>query len=248
MEVKVKSLEKSIKILECFSIKEPELGITEISHLLGLNKSNVHNIISTLEKLGYIEKNGETGKYRLGLKIMNLSHVLTATMPFQNIVHRCISELSAQIDEIVYFGIPHGKNVMYLDGAFPAKLYNTRWVQGMTAPMVCTGIGKAMLAYMDDEFVESLLTEPLVKYTDYTITDPEALREELKITRIRGYSIDNMEHEYGVKCVGVPVFNQSGKLVGAMSTTGPSLRFSDDQIPAFAAMLKEKAEIIGRSI
>lgn len=248
MDIKVKSLEKAIKILECFSTKEPELGITEISHRLDLNKSNVHNIISTFEKMGYLYKNNDTARYRLGLKIMHLSHVLTTTMPFQNIVHRCLTELSAEIDEIVYFGILDGKNVMYLDGAFPDKLYNTRWVQGMTAPLICTGIGKAMLAFMDDEFVESLLVESLVKYTNYTIIDPEAMREELRITRARGYSIDNMEHEYGVKCVGVPVFNQSGKLVGAMSTTGPSLRFNEEQISIFATMLKEKAEIIGRSV
>lgn len=125
---------------------------------------------------------------------------------------------------------------MYLDGVFPEKIYNTRWVQGMTAPLVCTGIGKAMLAFM------------LVKCTENTITDPEALREELMLTRERGYSIDNMEHEYGIKCVGVPEFDQSGKPVGAMSTAGSSLRFSEEQIPVFAEMLKEKAEIIKRSI
>lgn len=248
MEVKVKSLEKAMKILECFSIKEPELGITEISNQLNLNKSNVHNIITTFEKLGYIDKNKENGKYRLGLKIMHLSHVLSTTMAFHNIVHRCLNELSEKIDEIVYFGIPNEKNVMYLDGAFPEKMYNTRWVQGMTAPLICTGIGKAMLAYMDDEFVESLLAEPLVRYTDYTITDPVAMREELKLTRTRGYSIDNMEHEYGVKCVGVPIFNGSGIVMGALSTTGPSLRFDEEQSAIFASMLKEKAKIIGRSI
>lgn len=248
MGVKVKSLEKAIRILECFSVKEPELGITEISNRLDLKKSNVHGIISTLLNLGYIEKNNETSKYRLGLKIMHLSHILSTTMPFHNVIHRCLKELSEKIDEIVYFGIPHGKNVMYLDGAFPEKLYNTRWVQGMTAPLVCTGIGKAMLAFMEEEFVESLLAEPLEKYTDNTITDPDAMREELKITKIRGYSIDNMEHEYGVKCVGVPVFNQYGKLIGAMSATGPSLRFNEEQIALFAEILKEKAESISRSI
>lgn len=248
MDVKVKSLEKALRILECFTVKEPELGITEISVKLGLNKSNVHNIISTFEKMGYIDKKKENDKYRLGLKIMHLSHVLSTTMPFHNIVHRCLKELSTKIEEIVYFGIPSDGNVVYLDGSFPENMYNTRWVQGMSAPLVCTGIGKAMLAHMDEEFVESLLAKPLARYTDYTITDPDKLKEELELTRKRGYSIDNMEHEYGVKCVGVPVLNEFGGLVGALSTTGPSLRFDDEQTKYFASLLKEKAIIIGRSV
>lgn len=245
MEAKVKSLEKALKILECFSIRKAELGITEISNMLDLNKSNVHNIISTFEHMGYIEKNLDNDKYRLGLKIMHLSHVLSTTMPFHNVVNRCLKELSAQIDEIVYFGIPNGNQVMYLDGVFPEKAFNTRWVQGMTAPLVCTGIGKAMLAYMDTEFVESILAKQLESYTDYTITDPEKIRQELALTRQRGYSIDNMEHEYGVRCVGVPVFGRDGRLMGALSTTGPSLRFEGEYSEQFAQLLKQKATYIG---
>ena len=247
MEVKVKSLKKAIRVLECFTVKQPELGITEISNLLDLNKSNVHNIVTTFEQLGYMEKNKDNDKYRLGLKIMHLSHVLSTTMTFHSIVHRSLNELTAKIDEIVYFGIPDGDQVMYLDGAFPEKMYNTRWVQGMTAPLVCTGIGKAMLAFMEQDFVESILAKSLEKYTDFTITDPDRMREELLQTRLRGYSIDNMEHEFGIKCVGVPVLNPAGEVMGALSTTGPSLRFDDEHMEQFAAMLKEKADLIGRN-
>lgn len=240
----VKSLEKALKILDCFSIEKPELGITEISQMMGLYKSNVFNIVSTFVSCGYLEQNPETGKYRIGLKIMSLSHILSTSMGFHSVVHRCINELAKSIDEIVYFGIPNGENVMYMEGAYPEKCYNIRWVQGMTAPLVCTAIGKAMLAYMDESFIDRLLQKPLQKYTDYTITDPDVLRAELLLTKQRGYSVDNMEHEYGIKCVGVPVFNHSGELVGALSTTGPSLRFNKEQSEIFVSMLKEKAEII----
>lgn len=244
MEAKVKSLEKALKVLGCFSIEEPELGITEISQKLGLYKSNVYNIVATFEQCGYLEQNKENGKYHLGLIVMNLSHILSTSMGFHSVVHRCINELAEAIDEIVYFGIPDGDNVMYLEGAFPEKFYNIRWVQGMTAPLACTAIGKAMLAYMDDATISRVLSKPLERFTEYTITDPEILRAELLLTRKRGYSTDNMEHEYGIKCVGVPVFNRSGEVMGALSTTGPSLRFDEKQSSVFVAMLKEKAEVI----
>lgn len=248
-KVKVKSLEKSLKILECFSVETPELGITEISHLLDLYKSNVYNIVSTFEQCGYLEQNKQTGKYRLGHNIMKLAHVFNTTMGFHSIVKRCITDLSEEIDEIVYFGIPDGENVMYMEGAFPEKYYyNIRSIQGLTAPMVCTSIGKAMLAYMGEGFIDKVLEKPLERFTDYTITDSVQMKKELIKIKDRGYSTDNMEHEYGIKCVGVPVFNRAEEVVGALSTTGPSLRFSEEQSLVFVKLLKEKAEFLSSRI
>ncbi|MCL2864785.1 MAG: IclR family transcriptional regulator [Lachnospiraceae bacterium] len=246
MEAKIKSLEKAMNVLGCFTVTKPELGITDISQELDLYKSTVHNIVSTLELCGYLEQNTTTGKYRLGLKILELSHVLSSTMGSHNVIHRCLTELVEETDETCYFAIPKNEDVIYMDGAFPDRMYNTRWVQGMKASMVCTGIGKAMLAYMSDDFIENLLSKPLIKHTDYSITDPDVMREELRLTRARGYSIDNMEHEYGIKCVGVPVFNRQGEIVGGLSTTGPSLRFNDEQIVIFSNMLRKKAEDLGQ--
>ena len=241
IEVKVKSLKKALDILDCFTLERPELGITELSTLLSLNKSNVHNIVSTFEACGYLEQNPESEKYRLSLKILQLAHIASRNMSFQSIVHKAVNELAETFDEIVYFGKPDGENVMYMDGGFPEKVYNVRWVQGMTAPLVCTSIGKAILAYMPEEFICRVLEKPLEKFTEYTITDPEKIHAQLKHIKECGYSEDRMEHEYGIKCVGVPVFNNYGKLIGALSTTGPSLRFTDENMSAYVAALKKKA-------
>ncbi|MFA5658724.1 MAG: IclR family transcriptional regulator [Oscillospiraceae bacterium] len=247
-KIKVKSLKKAIDILECFSLEKAELGITEISNRLNLNKSNVHNIITTFEECGYIEHNPENGKYRLGLKILQLSHIVSRSMSFQSIIRKSVSALSKEIDEIVYFGIPDGESVMYMDAEFPEKAFNIRWVQGMTAPLVCTAIGKAMLAFMDNDFVNRILETPLVRFTDDTITDPDEMRIELIRTKQRGYSLDCMEHEYGIKCVGVPVFDHNGRLIGALSTTGPSLRFNDEKLKLSAELLKKKAKEMQQAI
>jgi len=248
MEPKVKSLDKALRILSCFSLEEPELGVTEISKRFDLYKSNVHNIVATLEQNGFLERNEATGKYRLGLKVMRLAHVVSSSMGFHSVIHRSVKELSETIDEIVYFGIPYGDDVMYMEGAFPEKIYSLRWVAGMTAPLACTGIGKAILAFSDGKTVDRVLARPMERFTDNTITDPETMRAELATTRKRGYSTDNMEHEYGIKCVGVPVFNRSGELLGALSATGPSLRFSEARVEQFVALLKEKAAMIRDSL
>lgn len=248
MDAKVKSLDKALHLLSCFTFEEPELGVTELSRRFDLYKSNVHNLLSTFEQHGFVEKNEASGKYRLGLKIVRLAHVVSANMGFHSVVHRCVAELSEATDEIVYFGIPYGECVMYMEGAFPEKIYNLRWVAGMTAPLACTGIGKAILAFLDEKAIDSVLLTPVERFTDYTITDPDILRAELALTKRRGYSTDNMEHEYGIKCVGVPVFSRTGELLGALSTTGPSLRFNEDQVAHFVSLLKQKAVQIKDSL
>ena len=121
-------------------------------------------------------------------------------------------------------------------------------VLGMTAPLVCTGIGKAILAYMPEEQIDELLSKPIEKFTDNTITDPDKLREELKKIRNNGYSVDNMEHEYGVKCVAVPVLNHLGQVQGAVSITGPSLRFPASSYKKYASKLQNVAVQIGQSL
>lgn len=248
MDAKVKSLDKALRILNCFTVDEPELGITELSKQLDLYKSNVHNIIATFEKNGFIEQNPQTGKYRLSLGILRLSHVVTSSQNAQDIIHRYVTELSAKFNEIVYFGVFYNEQVMYLDGAYPDQIYNFRWGAGMVAPLTCTSIGKAILAFSDESVISRVLEKPMKRFTDSTITDPQLLREDLKRTRERGYSTDNMEHEYGVKCVGVPVYNRGGELIGALSTTGPSLRFNEERTSYCARILKEAALAIRNSI
>lgn len=243
-EAKLKSLEKTFKILECFTNKQPELGITEISNRLGLYKSNVHSILTTLEGLGYVEQNKATNKYYLGRNFIRLSRVAISAFTHNGSVHRTLKEISDKLDETVYYGVPEGNHVIYLEGAYPDTARSTNLIQGVTAPLVCTGIGKAILAYSPEAMVNQVLSEPLEKYTEYTLVSQAALREDLVQTRLRGYSVDNMEHEYGVKCVGVPVLNQYNEAIAAISVTGPSLRLEEARIPQIAALLKEKAKSI----
>ena len=238
-EPKLKSLEKTFQILECFTGGEPGLGITEISKRLGLYKSNVHSILTTLESMGYIEQDPNTSKYYLGRKFIKLSHVAMAASGFNSRVRRCLREISAEVEETVYYGVPDGHYVIYLDGAYPDVTRNTNIITGVTAPLVCTGIGKAILAFKDEAFIDEVLKDPLERFTDNTITDKGELRENLAQIRSRGYSIDDMEHEYGIKCVGVPVLNRFKEVVAGVSVTGPSLRFGDERIQELAAILKK---------
>ncbi len=224
-EYKVKSLAKAVRVLECFSVENPEMGVSEIAQLMNYQKSTVFNILSTFEDLGYVAQNPQTGKYYLALKILHFGYIVNSHLDLRRIFHQPMAEISREIGEVCYMGVPHDGRVLYVDSTSPQGSNVFRNITGETAPMYCTGLGKALLAFLDEESRARILQEPRQKYTDYTITDQEALLANLDEVRRNGFSMDNMEHEFGIRCVAVPIFANDGKPMAAISVSGPSLRF-----------------------
>ena len=239
-EIKVKSLQKALEILNCFT-KKSSWGVTELSEYLNLNKSNVHNILTTFKSMEYLDQDEETGKYKLGMAIYTLSRALGKNLEIGSIALPYMQELADKSGERVYLAIPHGDEVIYVTSTYPQEaVYLMRTIMGERAKMYCTGLGKAMLAYLPKDQVDEYLSRPLERHTEYTLTDPEALRAELEGIRRRGYSVDNMEHEFGIKCVAVPIFNRQHEVEGAISITGPSRRFGEDMIPELAEEIRKR--------
>lgn len=241
-DIKVKSLYKAVKLLDCFTITAPERGISELAEMTGMLKSTVHNIVTTFEKCRILEKNPENNKYRLGLKILQLGNNFLSTNDIRNSIKPFLARISEKISENVYFVVLSDDEALYLDAVYPSMFSPGRTIIGNRAPLFCTGVGKAMLANLSVEDVKRILSKGMPSYTRNTITDEARLMEELTAVQQRGYAVDNMEHEYGIKCVAAPLFNSNGKVMGAISVSGPSLRFSDDTIRKYAEILLEACE------
>jgi len=239
-EIKVKSLIKSLNILECFTAKTPELGITEIAKQLNLNKSNVFNIINTLVVAGYVEKNPQTDLYRLSLKMLEFSYVITSRIEYQAIVMQIMQRLANELNHAVYFGVLHGKEVLYLYNTYPKSISNeylVRSLMGEKAPLYCTSLGKAMLSTLSNEEIPDHLEGKLIPFTSTTITSEEELLSDLKVSATRGYAVDNCEHEEGIRCIGVPLRSRDGRMFGAMCVSGPVQHIPDEEIENTAKIL-----------
>lgn len=239
-KIKNKSLQKAINVLNCFIEKQP-LGVTEISEMLDMYKSNVYDILSTLAAMGYVAKNEESGKYYLGIGAVRLGRAAKETNSFQQLAGKHIRQLSRETGETCYLTIPQGFNVYYLDATAPSEsnTFLAASLRNSTDTMNSTSSGKSMLAFMPEEFIEDYLSAPLPRFTEYTITDPEEMRRELSQIRIRGYAVDNMESSIGVKCVGMPIITEGGEVVGAVSVSGPSPRFTEEKIEKIVESLSK---------
>ncbi len=247
-EPKVKSLYRALKLLECFDEKNTELGASELSRMSGNLKSTTHNIMETFVMCGFAERNPDNGKYRLGHKIMELSSTMYLSNDFRQLLRPYIGRIANHCNETVYLAVPQQASVLYLDAAYPNGSIHVSSVIGKRVPMYCTAVGKAMLADMPEEVFDLVIKEGMPSLTPTTLTTEEDLRNDLNETRKRGYAIDNMEHEYGIRCMGIDVKNIRGKVVGGISLSGPSLRLTNEKFEMLAPFMRQIREEIRKII
>ena len=246
---KMKSLKKAIDVLTCFSASQPELGVTEISERLGIQKSTIHNILATFEQNGFVEQDARTRKYRLGLAILSLGNVVREGLSLRRVALPVMERARDHFAETVHLAIEQEGFVVYLESVQPADRSVARLATGKRAYMHCTGVGKAILAFAPDERVREIVARHgLPRFTDHTITDEIALLAELEATRRRGYAVDNMEHEWGIRCVAVPIRSENGRVEASMSISGPSERFPLDRIDTLAQPLVQMGLEVSRRL
>lgn len=251
-EAKMQSLGKALHILDYFQVDRPEGTVTEISDYFGYTKSNVYNILQTLESFGYVEQNPKTKEYRLGYAILRRSFVYNQTNDKWERVQEFLSATANSVNELANFATIRDRQLLYLGQCIPRNrqllLTDYANVVGYTAPLYCTGLGKAMLAYQSEDYVDEIIAEGFEAFTPTTIRTGDQLRQELEKIRGAGYAIDNMEHSYGVRCVAVPVLNAAGEAVFAISLRGMSVQFDDARIRELADALKQCAREIRKHI
>lgn len=244
-EAKVKSLYKSLQILDCFSAEKPELGISEIAKMLEMTKSNVHNIVSTLVSAGYLEKKSNSDKYGLTHKMLEFSYIITSQLGFQAPVQLSMQKLAQKVQGVVFFGVLHGPFVLYMFATLPESQDSNmvvRSIMGEKAPLYCTSIGKALLMTLDEqEILDRVNQLERIQYTPNTLVTDKALLEDLKKSKERGYAEDNIEHEANVHCIGVPIFTHTGNLIGAMSVSGLPVQLSKQELEQVTKALQEAA-------
>lgn len=222
------------------------MGLMEISKEMNLNKSTVHRILNSLIYMGYVKQNDMTSQYMLTYKICTLSERILKSVDLVDLAHPFLKELSFRTGETVHLVQRDGTNAVYIDKV-ETDTNTVRLISsiGKTIPLYCSGVGKAMLAGMEESSVRKIWNFSEIKaYTDKTIVDIDSLLRELKIIRERGYSVDDEENEIGVRCVAVALDDYRGKPNYAISISAPEIRMKEERMRELAGMLLETKRIL----
>lgn len=221
----IRVLERAVQILTLLSDGRPRT-LTEISEEIGFSNSTAFRLLVTLANHHLVERDPKDGRYRLGLRCLELARAYHDSSDLRRIALPELEKLRDETGETVHLAILDEMEVVYLEklhGHHAIGLMSSR--VGARLPAYCTGLGKILLAYANpDEVRNHFAQRGLQRFTSETITDVSTLMHHLEQVRLNGYALDRGEHEAEVRCVAAPIFDADGKVVAAISVSGPASR------------------------
>jgi DNA-binding IclR family transcriptional regulator len=241
----VQSLSRAIAILHAFNRETPELGVTEISKLVGLHKSTTFRLLSTLIAEGLVSQDPETGRYRLAVGVLELAGRVQVHTEVRQAARSTMQPLAQRLGATVNIAIFDRGMSFNIEQAVPAGylVINYGWV-GRRTPLHATSTGKILLAWLPAAEIRALLSHPLERYTPNTITSMEVLERELERVRAAGYAVGREEYEVGLNAIAAPVRDVSGGVIAALSVSSPAYRLAPESFETAAAELVEAAAAV----
>ncbi len=245
----VKSVSRALDIITLVSLKKGGLGVTEIANQIDINKSSVYRILSTLVQYGYIEQDSETGRYKLGYKLLEVSSKLLESIDLRAEARPYLQELENLTNEVIHLVVYDQGEVVYIEKLEGNETLRMHSKVGKRAPMHCTSVGKAILAYLPTNVVQDILDRKgMPMHTDKTITNKDNFLQELIEVRKRGYALDTEENEYGITCIAVPIFDHLGKVIAAVSISGPTMRMTKERMEKLQSQMIQIGKKISKRL
>jgi DNA-binding IclR family transcriptional regulator len=240
----IQSVQRAAAILRCFTNTDSELSVTSLSEQLGWHKSTVSRLLSTLQREGFVEKNLETDKYRLGLELVTLAGIVLERIDLRQVAHPYLSTLAELTQETVNIVILSGNECMNIGGAASPRPIQYVGRIGRRTPCHCTSGGKVLLAYLTPKERQEILTKELPRFTEKTIVDYDSLEQALGQVCEQGYAITHEEHQEGLSAVAAPIYDHRERVIAAVVVSGPTYRIGPGDIEAFVEPVQKGAREI----
>ncbi|SDT46306.1 IclR family transcriptional regulator [Actinoplanes derwentensis] len=237
----VQSVDRALSILEILAHRRAA-GVTEIGKELGVHKSTAFRLLAALENRGFVEQAQDRGTYRLGLGIVRLAGSVAAQLDVSRQGHAACEQLAAELGETVNIAIldsDRAVNVSQSRGA--ASVASHDWI-GKQTPLHATSSGKVLLAFAPAAVRESVLGQPLERFTVATVTGAAELAAELDRARSTGWAFTAEEYEVGLNAIAAPIRGADGSVVAALSVSGPAYRLIRAAFPEVAKQVLAAAD------
>lgn len=236
------SVRNSVRLMKSFSVNQPSRRVTDLAKELGLAKSTVSRLVSTLASEGFLEKDPETNEYRLGLGVLALSGILTHNLEIHKEAAPVLADVVATTKEAAHLAILNGFDTVYIDkeeGVHPAKM---KTYLGKHNPTHAVSSGKVLLAFSGDLFIDAYIEKGLPAFASRTITDPAKLKKVLERIRKDGYALSFAEMSDDVASIAAPIRDYTGNVVAAITVVGQEKRIMSSRTDQIIRVVKDAAD------
>ncbi|MEC3916055.1 IclR family transcriptional regulator [Nocardia sp. CDC160] len=245
--IPVQSVDRALTALEIVA-KLGSAGITEIAAELGVHKSTVSRLMAVLEARGYVEQLSERGKYRLGFTVVRLAGSTSAHMDLPRQSQDICDELAARVGETTNIAILDSDRIINVAEAVGSAGIALRTWVGQSCPAHATSSGKALLSELPVTDLRSRLRKRLESFAPNTITDLSVLQAQLQHVRADGWASCEEELEIGLNAVAAPIRDSDGRIIAALSVSGPTYRLPATRFPEIARQTIDSAQAISRRL
>ena len=236
-------------MLEAVAEDAEGLSNAEISRKLQIPKSSASYILRTLETQGYLNRNAETGKYRVGLKVLSLSRGALTGIDVREVALPIMRHLVEKTNLTCHLAILDGPDAVYIEKVEPTGFIRMDTWVGRRMRVHATSVGKSLVAHIPQERLEKMLAERgMEKRTSKTITTVARLLKDLEKVREQGYAVDDEENNMGARCVGASVFNQNGSIEAAIGLSGTINQVNPHTMPRILEHLKDAARHVSMQL
>ncbi|WFE75637.1 IclR family transcriptional regulator [Roseinatronobacter sp. S2] len=238
---------KALDVLDLVASFGRPVRFSDVLEQSPFPKATLYRLLQTLVSQGMLAFDPDRSCYTMGIRLVRLAHVAWAQSSLAPIARPHLDRLSAQVGETVHLAQLDHAQVLYVDkrnARMPIQMYSQA---GKVGPAYCTGVGKAMLAFLPEGQLPAILAQQSWhRFTPKTLTSPDALQKELAAIRARGFALDDEEHEPGIICVALPVMTSGGAVLGALSVTSTTSHTDLDALCAYAPLIRDIARTIAQ--
>lgn len=238
---------KALEVLDHVAGFGRPVRFSELVDQSAFPKATLYRLLQTLVAQGMLAFDDDRATYSMGIRLVRLAHVAWAQSSLAPIARPHLDRLSGEVGETVHLAQMDHAQVLYVDkrnARDPIPMYSQA---GKVGPAYCTGVGKAMLAFLPQpDLNRALDQQSWHPFTAKTVTSPAAMQTELATIRARGYAFDDEEHEPGIICVALPILSSRGGVLGALSVTSTTARTSLVALEALAPLIQSIARTIAQ--
>lgn len=239
---------KVLRIFEVLQASPTGLQLKEIAVATNINKSTAYRFLAHLESEGYLFRD-DAGAYIVGPKLARLGSGVAYHATLRTVSRPVMQHLWLSTTETVNLAVLSGLDVLYLDVLESTHSFRLVSQVGSRRPLHCTALGKAMLAFLSPNERETVLASVrLEKFAPHTITSIARLEKELKKIAQQGFAVDDEEAGVGSRCVGAPIFDESGNVAAALSVSGPVTRINREKLLGISQEVKAGAQLISHNL